>query len=321
MIFGTFIVLFMPETLHLRVSPSTGQLISPSPAERNTSQQQADSSTAITTVKSQIKDALTRTYNATTILKSKSVLLLLLTFIANPFCSQSIGLSVRYISKRFTWKIRQTMILLSLRAFVNIILLLVLIPLISRFLINRLGLSSKGKDLCLARSSALFLAAGSIFLAASDTIPLTILSLVIWTLGTGFASLTRSLITTLVDQAHVGKLYAAITIVETLGALIAGPFLNWLYKVGLGKGGMWVGMPFYCLAVVCGVAGTGVWCFGAIEKDSFRAKSGYVRVDGRGEDCLDVLEGLGGEGWDGQEGNLIELEPESVKVLGDNGNR
>lgn len=96
----------------------------------------------------------------------------------------------------------------------------------------------------------------------APTVGVGICAMIVWTLGAGFSSLTRSLITTLVDQQHVGRLYAAISIVETTGMLVAGPIMAGLYALGLKWGGVWQGMPFLCLAVIAVVAGVAVWSFG-----------------------------------------------------------
>ena len=92
------------------------------------------------------------------------------------------------------------------------------------------------------------------------------MGLIVWTLGTGFGALTRALITTLVDKEHVGRLYAAIAVVESSSALAAGPTLAALYSLGLKLKGPWVGLPFFCLAVITFVSGLGVWCFGFLKK-------------------------------------------------------
>jgi MFS family permease len=182
---------------------------------------------------------------------------------------------------------------------VNIILLLAIIPLLSKMLVDRFGMSSTRRDLLLSQSSVLVLVAGSIFIAGSPTISMTILGLIIWTLGTGFTALTRSLITTLVDKQHVGRLYAAISIVETVGALLAGPMLNGLYTVGLKKGGGWIGLPFYGLAVICGIGSVGVWGFSFSSKGRTNA---YEPVLGEG--YLDSLEDV-----ETFHDDLIPLEP------------
>ncbi|TVY16230.1 Efflux pump ustT [Lachnellula arida] len=268
---GSSLVVFVPETLHLRLSAS-GTLVEASPAERDLSPtRKTDKSRSyFVTVKSQFADGLNNISSSTAILHSLPVVLLLLTFVSHSFASVGDDISLRYISKRFQWKLQETSFLLSLRASINLALVLVIIPLLSSVLMQRLGLSSKGKDLFLARFSIIVLVMGALLMASSETIGLTIFGLIVTTLGTGYSAFVRSLITTLVDQKHVGRLFAAVSVVETLGSLAAGPSLNALYSVGLKRGGSWIGLPFYCVAVICFIAGVGVWSFGILTRKQRR---------------------------------------------------
>ncbi|RDL37535.1 uncharacterized protein BP5553_04968 [Venustampulla echinocandica] len=288
-VMGAGFVVVIPETLHLRVSEPSGMLVKISPAERDLSpSRKIDDSTFFTSLKSQFLDSFNQARSATIVLRSLPVLLLLFTSIVQPFTRQSGELSVRYISKRYSWEIREVGFLLSIRALVNIVLLLAIIPLLSKFLMDRLHFTSKGKDLILSRFSVLMLAAGATVVGISPTIGLGVVGMIILTLGTGFASLTRSLITTLVDKQHTGRLYAAISVVETLGALIAGPMINWLYTIGINKGGGWIGLPYVCLAVITLVAGSGVWIFGYLETKGW----GDYQPVPVGDGYLDDLENL-----------------------------
>jgi hypothetical protein len=183
-----------------------------------------------------------------------------------PVGRQSMELSLRYISKRFSWPLRQTGFLLSLRAFVNFVLLLGILPAWPFYLTERLHFSAKTKDLTLARYSAVMLLVGASVFAASPTVGLTIIGSVIFTLGGGFVALTRSLITTLVDKEHIARLYAAIAIVEILSSLAAGPSIAALYAAGLKLKGPWLTLSFYVLASLCFVSGLGVWCLGLLRK-------------------------------------------------------
>jgi MFS family permease len=102
--------------------------------------------------------------------------------------------------------------------------------------------------------------------AASPTIGLALFGLVIYTLGGGFAPLTRALITTLVDKEHIARLYAAIAVVEVTTALAAGPSIATLYAAGLKLKGPWLALPYYALTIICFLAGLGVWCFGFLTR-------------------------------------------------------
>jgi hypothetical protein len=256
--FAIIPALWIPETLHLRpdVPSDTASIRSFTPKK---------SYSYVATVRAKIADGLKSILESATILNSLPVILLLIPFVIVPFSGGSIGLSLRYISKRFEWKIADTAFLLSLLSAVNLLLLAVFLPGLSYFLTEQLHFSGKEKDLSLARASIVLLFAGALLIAASPTIGLTITGLVVITLGTGFASLIRSLITTLVDKEHVARLYSAIAIVEVISALVASPTLATLYEVGLRWKGAWIGLPFYGLAVICLCGGAGVWVFGFLK--------------------------------------------------------
>lgn len=81
-------------------------------------------------------DGLSNLKSSTVVLHSPPVVILLLTFLALPFGSTSFDLSIRYISKRFNWKLREVAFLLSLLTFVNLVLVAALIPLLSNYLCN-----------------------------------------------------------------------------------------------------------------------------------------------------------------------------------------
>lgn len=263
---GGSIVSFIPETLHMQLSPSGVLVPASKPRSHSPSQKMDKSASYITSVQSQFMDAFKKIRSSTEVLQSLPIVLLLLTFLAEPFGSDAIDISLRYISKRFHWKLREAAFLLSLRAFINLVLVLVVIPPISHFLIKRLGFSSQGKDLFFARFSIIAQIVGTLSIACGSTIGVTITGLIVWTLGTGYTSFARSLITSLVDQQHVGRLYAAVSVIETLGALAAVPSLAALYSVGLNRGGSWISLPFYCVAIICFIAALGVWSFGVLTR-------------------------------------------------------
>lgn len=279
---GTLMILFVPETLHLRPratvsAASTSDLAS----EQITSNAKVDDSTFFRAVKSQAVNTLKELWNSMAVLHSLPIFLLLLAFISPPFGLLSINLCLRYISRRFGWTLSDTGFLLSLRAFVNIILLLIIIPIFSHILVKYLHLSSRAKDLLLARASVIILVIGALFIAASPTIGLTILGIIVWTLGTGFVGLIRSVITTFVDQQHIGRLYAAVSVVETTASLIAGPLLGALYTWGLKWKGQWIGLPFYCLAGITFISSIGVFTFSYFEEKKASNESDTLGAEER----------------------------------------
>ena len=96
----------------------------------------------------------------------------------------------------------------------------------------------------------------------------------ICTLGGGFCSLTRSLITTFLDREHVARLYSTIAIVEVTTSLAAGPSLAALYAAGLKFKGPWHALPFFILALLWLLGGLAVWCFGLLLKIQDKIPSG-----------------------------------------------
>jgi MFS family permease len=279
--------LIIPETLHLRRQVTGSPMLTADLAsDRSTSRngRKHVKPSFFTAIKTKASESLKKLHGATSVLHSLPILLLLASFVVAPFSKHALGLSIRYVSNRFHWTLRKTAFLLSLRAGINIVLLLVILPSISYLLISKLHYTSKTKDLFLARFSIIFLTIGSLLIASSPTTSLTILGLSVWTLGTGFSSLTRSLITTLVDQQHVGRLYAVIAVVETVGGLIAGPTLAALYALGLKWKGGWVGLPYFLLAGISLIGALGVWSFGCVGR---REKRGDPEGEGEYRDDVD----------------------------------
>ncbi|KAF7906922.1 hypothetical protein EAE99_011989 [Botrytis elliptica] len=258
------LITFVPETLHLHASQTQTSTLVP---DDSSSEYISDSSSDFNEpLKPKRKSTITRRlsdfYTTSRPLLTLPVLLLLLPSMTRVIGQQSIDLCIRYISTRFSIPLSHASLILSLRALINILLLLIVIPFLSSLLITKFHFSSTHKDLLLARISSLFLILGALTIAISPSLHLTIIGLIIYTLGTGFVSLVRSLITGLVDQKHVARIFAMIAVVETSSALLAGPAVAGLYELGLvwrGEWTGWLGLPFVGLAVVCGVGSVGVW--------------------------------------------------------------
>ncbi|KAF7908746.1 uncharacterized protein EAF01_004501 [Botrytis porri] len=278
------LIAFVPETLHLRASQTKTSTLVP---DDSSSEYISDSSSEFNEpLKPKRKFTITRRlsdfYTTSRPLLTLPVLLLLLPSITRVIGQQSIDLCIRYISTRFSIPLSHASLILSLRALINILLLLLVIPFLSSLLITKFHFSSTHKDLLLARISSLFLILGALTIAISPSLHLTIIGLIIYTLGTGFVSLVRSLITGLVDQKHVARIFALIAVVETSSALLAGPAVAGLYELGLmwrGEWTGWLGLPFVGLAVVCGVGSVGVKGVKGLGKMRVEREAVMQRVD------------------------------------------
>ncbi|KAK0625822.1 major facilitator superfamily domain-containing protein [Immersiella caudata] len=246
---GLGIIAFIPETLAPPKADDDEQDSEEPPVNTNGS--------ISSTISNHIRSSLSRLAKSASMLKTWSLILILSTFMIQDI--ELVATSqffVQYVSKRFDWSLAEAGYLLSIRGTINIILLLVILPGLSRLLVSSttpLQLSPARRDLVLAQVSAIFLAVGA-FLLAGPSVSLVIAGLALNTLGSGLSSLCRSLATTYVDAQHTTSLYSLISIADVIGSLYAGPSLAWLFHTGMRLGGLWLGLPYVGLASLLALA-------------------------------------------------------------------
>lgn len=295
---GSLLILFVPETLHMQHQRTSASHVALATSDDGVPHNCNTKTSLFATMKHEFSNTLRILRSSFSILNSAPLLLLLLTFIVNPLTSQSVDISLRYISNRFHFPLRLSSFLWSLRAAVQIILFLLILPFLSKIMIIRFNIPSSKKDLHLARTSILILTLGSLLIAIAPTLPLAILGMAVSTLGAGYISITRSLITTLADRQHKGQLYAAVAVVETIGRLVAGPGFAKLYIVGLRLKGGWVGLPFFGMGIICGLAAVAVWSAGWImSKRNWEWENDRGEVVGESDDAEE-----NGIAWTGEGG-------------------
>ena len=232
---GLIFIIFIPETLDLK---RTADLNTPTRGQ-----------SFLQSIKSYLQQAVVWISKSSSILKSSTVTLILLTFLIQiPLVLARGQFFVQYISKRFEWKLVDTGYLLSLRGIISIFILLVVLPGLSKLHIT--WVSAPQKDLTLARYSAAFLILGSLLLAGPN-ISSVISGVIIITFGDGLGSLCRSLITTFIDAKYTSRLYTLIGIVETISMLYSGSALAWFFTLGMKQKGIWLGLPYWWLASMC----------------------------------------------------------------------
>ncbi|KAJ6444741.1 major facilitator superfamily transporter [Purpureocillium lavendulum] len=190
------------------------------------------------------------------ILRQPALVIILVCFLSP--VPNAIGVSqlfAQYVSKRFDWTLASAGYLLSVRGTVNLLVLLVVIPGLSRVLLSRRvfrgGLVSvAGKNRLLAQLSAVGMTLGCLLMAGSS-VTVVVGGLVINTLGAGLPPLARALAANFVDSHNTSKLQTLIGITETVSSMFAGPALAGLFSAGMadgGGGGAWMGLPYVCLA-------------------------------------------------------------------------
>ncbi|TGO64292.1 hypothetical protein BOTNAR_0090g00220 [Botryotinia narcissicola] len=259
---GSLLILLIPQTLHMLDRRSNTSNLALATSTNHFPHNCKPQNSLFAAIKRKFSHMFRTFLSSLSILNSAPLVLLLIAFIIKPLSSQSEDISLRYISNRFHFPLRLSSFLWSLRAAVQIILFLLILPFLSKIMIIYFKIPSSKVDLHLARASILILTLGSLLIALAPTLPLAILGIAVFTLGAGFISTMRSLITTLVDRQHKGQLYAAVAVVETTGRLIAAPGFAQLYIVGLRLKGIWVGLPFFGMSFICGLAVVAVWAAG-----------------------------------------------------------
>jgi hypothetical protein len=271
--FGVSLMVFIPETLQSKRD-----------ADEDASQGEH---TSASTIKTQLKEALTHSTKYFSMLKLASVVLILITYLIHfPIIVARGQFFVQYFSKRFGWKLSQTGYFLSLRGFISIFVLLVALPGLSTLLLSPsfpFRWTASRKDLTLARLSLFSITIGSVLLAGPN-VPMVVSGIVVTTLGDGLSPLCRSLATSFVDSRHTSSLYVLIGISETVGLMFAGPTLAWLFEIGMSLNGLWLGMPYIWLASISALVAVGL-CFVRLPTGSVKL-SEIDSIDVAGESGL-----------------------------------
>ncbi|KAM4066384.1 major facilitator superfamily protein [Hirsutella rhossiliensis] len=162
---------------------------------------------------------------------------------------------MQYTTKRFGWSWSQAGIMSSVSTLVNLILVVAILPPLSHALRYYLELGPMIKDLWIARASIFALIAGSFGIGLSSTSPMLMGSLMVYGLGSGYGAAMRGLLSQVAGNKHVGALYTTMSVVENMGMLIAGPLLAATFRVGLGWGTAWTGLPFFAAGILLAFAG------------------------------------------------------------------
>ncbi|KAI1752196.1 major facilitator superfamily domain-containing protein [Xylaria castorea] len=197
------------------------------------------------------------------ILKSPSLILLFLTALCSmPVMDSTLNFLNQFVSKRYQIKIAQTGYVQSTYGVASIIMTLFILPWISDLLINPAtparyrARNEQYRDLSLARWSYAVLFLGALTLGLSPTLGSFIFGLLLMAIGSGFGSLSKSLMSIYVDPQHRSRLYSLVGMIEVLGSVFSQPLLAGLFSLGLRWHGGWIGLPYFGLAVLIALAGS-----------------------------------------------------------------
>lgn len=246
LILGGLMIFFIPETFQFKPQPDASD-DDPESSERTP---------LLATLKSRLPRLRTDLRETAALLHSYPVAALLLTFATAGYHSRSLEFAPQYLSKNLGWSFPDAGMLLSTQVVLNIALYVFIIPSLSRLLTSPRApfrLSPAIKDLFLARASGVALTVGALLFALPSTVA-AVLGLMIFTLGLGFSTLCRVVVTALVDGSKTARLYTLISVVSGFGELSAGPAIAWLFRVGMGLGDGLAGLPYLGVAGLCAAA-------------------------------------------------------------------
>ncbi|KAI1940411.1 hypothetical protein LOZ58_003201 [Ophidiomyces ophidiicola] len=195
---------------------------------------------------SSFKKLFHRAWNSSKfIFQSRIIVIVLSAFFLSVIGRKQIDILLLYVSTKYSIRLSDAAFVHSVFAASNIALLLVILPVASKYLTKTLSFSTNAKDLYLSKMSVILLTIGCFALGLSPSIATMIIGLIIYTLGCGFIPLCLSLISTLVEPHHAARLYSIVSLISMAGALVGGPVLAALFNWGLSIGSKWTGLPFF----------------------------------------------------------------------------
>lgn len=243
LVLGGLLILFLPETLHTKPPSATDEAPT----------QHTSLAAAVRARASRLAADLRQ---SASLLHSYPIVALLLTFLTTGVHARALDFAPQYLSKSLGWTLSDAGMLLSGQVVLNIALYVFIIPSLSRLLTSPqlpFRLDAPVKDLVLARASGAAIAVGA-FLLAMPSATSAVAGLVLFTLGLGFGTLCRVVVTALVDASQTARLYTLISVLSSFGELAAGPAIAWLFKVGMGMGDGMAGLPWLGVAAFCAMA-------------------------------------------------------------------
>ncbi|POR36762.1 Uncharacterized protein TPAR_03056 [Tolypocladium paradoxum] len=185
----------------------------------------------------------------------------------------------QYISKHFGWRLAEISLLLSPLGVLNLIVLVAL-PKVSQILMSpRFRFTVFGKDLFLTQVSTLIIIFAALIEGFSHNVVLFLIGLFIGTFGAADSPLARATVSHYVAAEYTSRLYALIGMVEVLGSFIGGPALAWFFDQGLRRKGIWTGLPWFYIALLCSIALVAL-LFVKPPKKSLHDETAHLESDG-----------------------------------------
>lgn len=171
-----------------------------------------------------------------------SVLAVIGAFVLASIGRDSLQFVIQYASKKFSWSIAQSSLLITIKGLIHLLSNLFLLPQLSRLLQKHK--SAARSDLLLVKGSVCLLAVGTALMACAQHPALFAVGISLFALGWGYYAALRSLAMSLVLPSQAGALNTAIAMGQSFGAMTSGPILAFSFRLGVAKGGVWLGLPY-----------------------------------------------------------------------------
>ncbi|KAH7115880.1 MFS transporter-like protein, partial [Dendryphion nanum] len=259
---GICIAFFFPETLHLRDLPE--------PTDTDGSESDEIELQPVDT-KHGLKAQIRYFKEAMRFLKRDAMLaLVIFTFLVNRLGQQSLSMLLRYASKRYGWKIQKAAYLTSFRAATSLVALMIFIPTVNVVMVKYFRLSTHRADIWLARASIVITTLAFFIMGIAAEPALLIIGILIFNFGTGYNAAMRSIAIHVAggqSSPDIGMLFAVIAIMESLGAMVAGPLLASTFEWGIEKGGPMIGLPFIASSLIFAVVAVVTFMISAKTKE------------------------------------------------------
>lgn len=128
----------------------------------------------------------------------------------------------------------------------SLLIYVVVLPFVNNLLSQRYHFNALRRDLLVTRTTAVILLIGALIVAMAPNIPIFLIGVIGFGLGTPFAVALRCVVTHLVPAEALGTLYTSIGLIQSVGLMCQGPLVAALFKHGLKVGVM--GLPYYVIA-------------------------------------------------------------------------
>ncbi|KAK7985378.1 major facilitator superfamily transporter [Apiospora saccharicola] len=208
--------------------------------------------------KGHVKHTYDRLLESASILKSSSVIILLATCaVSIPVIVAILQFMVQFVSKRYSMPIGDTGYVQTAYGVAQVLQSLLVLPYISKVLVSESTpwpfkmKDEQTRDLWLARWSYGALVLGFFLMGAAPSLASFVFGLFVLSLGSGFNSLIRSLMSLYVDPEHRSRLFSLVGMAEVAGAMYGPPLLAGLFALGMRLGGAWIGLPYWGMACLC----------------------------------------------------------------------